>query len=193
VFVLLQDAMRALLGIEPPACSLRPATVLSIRRSPRCGRRRGARNIEIRLKCNPWMRYPRLMTGRCESVELTATGTYDEEISPFEQRFIGSYGVAKGVTERKPAEETVYDQAYHDLLIGLPNRALFRDHLGLMLAQAKRRQKLLARLGGDEFVDSVMRAVQGYYYSPPLSCHEATALLGRHTRGFEQSDRWVAG
>jgi diguanylate cyclase (GGDEF)-like protein len=74
---------------------------------------------------------------------------YDEHASPFEQRFIGSYGVAKDVTDRKQAEETVHYQAYHDLLTGLPNRALFRDHLGLMLAQAKRTQKPLAVLSLD--------------------------------------------
>jgi len=110
---------------------------------------RSARNIEINLKCNPGLRRPRLMNGRCRSVELTATGMYDEEASPFDRRFIGSYGVAKDVTERKQAEETVHYQAYHDLLTGLPNRALFRDHLGLMLAQAKRNQKPLAVLSLD--------------------------------------------
>jgi diguanylate cyclase (GGDEF)-like protein/PAS domain S-box-containing protein len=110
---------------------------------------RSARNIEIRLKCNPGMRRPRPMNGRCKSVELTATGMYDEEAGPFEQRFIGSYGVAKDVTERKQAEETVHYQTYHDLLTGLPNRALFRDHLGLMVAQAKRTQNPLAVLSLD--------------------------------------------
>jgi len=110
---------------------------------------RSASNAEIRLKCNPGLRRPRLMNGLCKSVELTATGMYDEEANAFEQRFIGSYGVAKDVTERKQAEETVHYQAYHDLLTGLPNRALFRDHLGLMLAQSKRNQKPLAVLSLD--------------------------------------------
>ncbi len=110
---------------------------------------RNARNIEIRLKCNPGVRRPRLMNGRCKSVELTAMGMYDEEAGPFERRFIGSYGVGKDVTERKQAEETMHFQAFHDLLTGLPNRALFRDHLGLMLAQAKRNQQPLAVLSLD--------------------------------------------
>ena len=111
---------------------------------------RNARNIEIRLKCNPGVRRPRLMNVRCKAVELTAMGMYDDEAaSPFERRFIGSYGVAKDVTERKQAEETVHYQAYHDLLTGLPNRALLRDHLGLMLAQAKRTQQPLAVLSLD--------------------------------------------
>ena len=110
---------------------------------------RSARNIELRLKCNPGMRRPRLMNGRCKSVELTATGMYEDIANPFEQRFIGSYGVAKDVSERKQAEETVHYQTYHDLLTGLPNRALFRDHLGLMLSQGKRNQQALAVLSLD--------------------------------------------
>jgi diguanylate cyclase (GGDEF)-like protein/PAS domain S-box-containing protein len=110
---------------------------------------RSTRNIEIRLKCNPGMRRPRVKNGRCRTVELTATGMYDENAGPFERRFIGSYGVAKDVTERRQAEETVHFQAYHDLLTGLPNRALFRDHLALMLAQGKRSPQPLAVLSLD--------------------------------------------
>jgi diguanylate cyclase (GGDEF)-like protein/PAS domain S-box-containing protein len=110
---------------------------------------RSARNIELRLKCNPGMRRPRLMNGRCKVVELTATGMYEESDNPFEKRFIGSYGVAKDISDRKQAEETVHYQTYHDLLTGLPNRALFRNHLGLILSQIKRSGQKLAVLSLD--------------------------------------------
>jgi diguanylate cyclase (GGDEF)-like protein/PAS domain S-box-containing protein len=57
---------------------------------------------------------------------------------------IGVLGVARDVTERKKAEETIRDLAYHDALTGLPNRALFEDRLGVALAQAHRSQQMLA-------------------------------------------------
>lgn len=110
---------------------------------------RSTRNTELRLKCKAGMRRPRLMHGRCKSVELTATGMYENDNNPFERRFIGSYGVVKDISERKQAEETVHYQTYHDLLTGLPNRALFRNHLGLLLAQGKRSKQSLAVLSLD--------------------------------------------
>jgi diguanylate cyclase (GGDEF)-like protein/PAS domain S-box-containing protein len=110
---------------------------------------RCARNIELRLKCNAVGGRPRLMNGRSKIVELTATGMYENDQNPFERRFIGSYGVVKDISERKQAEETVHYQTYHDLLTGLPNRALFRNNLGLMLAQSKRNQHSLAVLSLD--------------------------------------------
>ncbi len=110
---------------------------------------RSTRNIELRLKCKSGVRRPRLMQSRCKSVELTATGMYENDKNPFERRFIGSYGVVKDISERKQAEETVHYQTYHDLLTGLPNRALFRNHLGLLLAQTKRSKQALAVLSLD--------------------------------------------
>lgn len=53
-------------------------------------------------------------------------------------RFSTVYGVARDITDRKKAEEMIYFQAYYDLLTGLPNRTLFKDHLALAIAQAKR-------------------------------------------------------
>ncbi|WP_041702884.1 putative bifunctional diguanylate cyclase/phosphodiesterase [Pseudogulbenkiania sp. NH8B] len=59
------------------------------------------------------------------------------------------YGVARDVTDKKHAEHRMAYLAYHDLLTGLPNRALFRDRLGLAIMQAKRKGRQVAVL----FVD----------------------------------------
>ncbi|HEX8097883.1 MAG TPA: EAL domain-containing protein, partial [Pyrinomonadaceae bacterium] len=44
------------------------------------------------------------------------------------------------ITDRKRAEERLLHDAFHDALTGLPNRALFMDHLKLAIARAKRRE-----------------------------------------------------
>ncbi|MFO0907584.1 MAG: EAL domain-containing protein [Isosphaeraceae bacterium] len=44
------------------------------------------------------------------------------------------------ITSRKSAEEQLLHEAYHDVLTGLPNRALFTDHLGRAVARAKRNE-----------------------------------------------------
>ena len=42
------------------------------------------------------------------------------------------------ITDRKRAEERLLHDAFHDALTGLPNRALFMDHLKLAIARAQR-------------------------------------------------------
>jgi diguanylate cyclase (GGDEF)-like protein/PAS domain S-box-containing protein len=42
------------------------------------------------------------------------------------------------ITERKQSEERLRHDAFHDPLTGLPNRALFADHVRLTIARAKR-------------------------------------------------------
>ena len=39
-------------------------------------------------------------------------------------------GIMQDITERKRAEEQIYNLAYFDSLTGLPNRLLFKEHLG---------------------------------------------------------------
>lgn len=107
---------------------------------------RASRNVELKLK--------RRADG-CEgdpedapsfiTAELNATGLYTEPATPEErQRFLGTYGVARDVSDRKKVEELVDFQAYHDPLTHLPNRALFRDRLGLAMAQAVRSRCMVA-------------------------------------------------
>ncbi len=55
-------------------------------------------------------------------------------------------GIMQDITERKRAEEQIYNLAYFDSLTGLPNRLLFKEHLGHALAHATRTNKVAAIL-----------------------------------------------
>ena len=100
---------------------------------------RATSNIEIRLKCKD--SHYRQFENRFIVAMLSAMGIYDSpENDQGEQtrRFMGTYGVARDVTERKRAEETISFQALHDHLTHLPNRRLFKDRLELAMAQNQR-------------------------------------------------------
>ncbi|MDX2480909.1 MAG: EAL domain-containing protein [Desulfuromusa sp.] len=53
------------------------------------------------------------------------------------QSFIGTYGVARDITERKKAEEIIRFQHNHDLLTGLPNRTLLNEHIVSLIKHSK--------------------------------------------------------
>lgn len=59
---------------------------------------------------------------------------------------LAGMAVAQDVTEQRWAEEAVRWQARHDVLTGLPNRALLRDRLEQVLALAERSGELVALL-----------------------------------------------
>ena len=75
---------------------------------------------------------------------------FDFELSPVllnstngiaTQGLNGVFGVARDITARVKAEETISHQAYHDLLTNLPNRGLFEDRINMVIAQAKRNEQ----------------------------------------------------
>lgn len=107
-------------------------------------RRTGGRasvNIELRLKCKEdGFRH---FDNRFIVAMLSATGIYNGEEQTQAQRFMGTYGVARDITERKQAEEKISFQAFHDALTQLPNRVLFRDRLDLAITQARRHDGLV--------------------------------------------------
>jgi diguanylate cyclase (GGDEF)-like protein/PAS domain S-box-containing protein len=53
-------------------------------------------------------------------------------------------GIVRDITERKRAEATIRQLAYHDSLTGLPNRMLFNDRLTMELAHAHRNRQKFA-------------------------------------------------
>lgn len=99
---------------------------------------RATANVEVRLKCKS--KNYRHFESPVVAM-LSAMGIYDSGGEAKEEqarRFIGTYGVARDITERKIAEETIQFQALHDYLTDLPNRRLFKDRLELSITHSKR-------------------------------------------------------
>lgn len=107
---------------------------------------RSARNVELRLKCRQGSERYRLFAPNHITVVLNAMGVYKSVRDGQPAIFAGTYGVARDISERKKAEETISYQAYHDLLTDLPNRVLFKDRLGLAITHAQRNGHLLAMM-----------------------------------------------
>lgn len=105
---------------------------------------RAAHNVEVKLRSRLRREGPRRFHEQGVWVELTAMGVYENPRERTRESFVGSYGTARDISERKEAEEQINFQAYHDLLTRLPNRALLRDRLSLAIAQAERNKRKLA-------------------------------------------------
>jgi diguanylate cyclase (GGDEF)-like protein/PAS domain S-box-containing protein len=70
-----------------------------------------------------------------------AVPTFDDD-----GKIVGSMSVHTDITERKRAEEQLLHNAMHDALTGLPNRALFLEHLRRAMGHSPLRKKTFAVL-----------------------------------------------
>ncbi|HTR01490.1 MAG TPA: EAL domain-containing protein [Candidatus Acidoferrum sp.] len=106
---------------------------------------RGSKDEELWLLCRPPARAGE--ERRRIAFELNAMGIYEndngETGQPQFRDYSGTYIVARDITERLAAQRMIHYQAYHDLLTGLPNRALFMDRLGNAISSARRTQQKL--------------------------------------------------
>lgn len=110
-------------------------------------RRTGARaskDVELRLKINDEAKAARYFDTHVLPIALHSMGMYNPQGLDGQGEFIGTYGCARDITDRKRHEELINYQAYHDLLTSLPNRALFEDRIKLATAHARRYQESLA-------------------------------------------------
>lgn len=95
---------------------------------------RPRQETELRLVHRDHSEAPRPFETYSLSVELASTQIGGSS----------TFGVARDISERKRAEEIIRFQSSHDLLTRLPNRALFKDRIGLALTQAQRDGRPLA-------------------------------------------------
>ena len=151
-FTYINDRIETLLGYNPKELIGKHYSYLVYQRDLEVARYifnerrvgdRASCNVEIRLKYKDESSQ-HLFDSRTLPVELSSVGMYTSESNSKKKSYTGTYGVARDITERKIAEETINFQAHHDLLTNLPNRALLRDRLGLAISQAKREQEMLA-------------------------------------------------
>lgn len=98
-------------------------------------------------------------------------------------------GTVIDITEKKLAESTIYYQAFHDLLTGLPNRVLFDDRLPLALAEARRHHDFVAVMFLDLDRFKAINDTLGHAIGDQL-LQEVAARLTRCLREVDTVARW---
>jgi diguanylate cyclase (GGDEF)-like protein len=138
----------------------------------------GSKNVELRLLCRSASLPYCYFESRSITIDLNSMGAYSEAGGQSGGRLLGTYGVARDISERKRAEEIINYQLYHDLLTKLPNRVLFRDRLNLAISHARRNDSQLAVMYLDMDRFKIINDSLGHLAGEQLLQMVATRLHG---------------
>jgi len=104
--------------------------------------KRASVDIELRLKCKDENYNAKYFDTRLLPITINSFGIYKS--SEGDEKFVGTYGIARDITEKKQSEKIIHFQAYHDTLTRLPNRTLLNDRLVQAISNAKRNNNKLS-------------------------------------------------
>ncbi len=166
---------RHFLELVPPEDHERVAWVINERRTGK----RASQEVELRLVHKSSGFVTRSGSLHTVPVELNAMGVYGKGGSEGSGPFLGTYGVIRDISARKRSEALINYQLNHDLLTGLPNRALFQDRLQQAISRARREKSGFAlmfldmdrfkavndsygHLVGDALLQTVARIMRSY-------------------------------
>ena len=110
--------------------------------------------------------------------------------------FKGYRGTGSEITERKLAEQQIQHIAHHDVLTGLPNRALLRDRLAQAMALARRKNRalwvLLIDLDRFKFVNDSLGHKAGDLLLKTIAARLQASLRESDTVARLSGDEFVA-
>ena len=110
---------------------------------------KSTRNLELCLLCKNHQD-TLYVEVRALNIEKRLAGGYKLTQHNSENiNFVGSYGVARDITDRKKSEEIIRYQMNHDLLTGLPNRMLINDRIAALIKHACQNKERFAVLSID--------------------------------------------
>ncbi len=138
---------------------------------------RASINIELKLKCKN-NEQARNFDNRILPIEINSVGVYSSGEENTNKKFIGTYGIARDITDRIEAEEIIRFQAYHDMLTRLPNRTLLKDRLNQAITHARRNKTNLSVMFLDLDRFKVINDTLGHIVGDHLL--QAVAMRLRH-------------